>query len=485
MSQFSSSSIPDLPLLGLSEDERTLILACQAEGWRCRNEMEISEAFYLGVQVIENLRIAIPKELEFIRSTVGWGAMPVDPYVERLNVDSFRVPTATDGDTDIADALAENFFASEQVLAFTDSLSMGRSYWCIGSPAESGAAPVVTVESPLNMSVLWDLRGSKARAAMQEYWQDGRRHGVLMVPGKTITLATDDNGQWVIASRDEHGFDFVPVIRMANRPRTHDRNGRSEINMALRYNIAAACRTLLGLEVSREIYSVPQKLILGASESDFQKSDGTPKKAWDTYITSVLALERDADGNLPELKQSQPYDPSVFTKLLDWLASSSAGIVAATPQDMGLYTQGNPASAEAVIAGESRRDRRAINMQDQFSRPLVEVAQMMMQFQNNGILPDKYRTLAADWSPVTMPNPGVTSDAVTKQIASGAIPATSDVTLKALGYSALDRRRLDQDRKAEAGANAAKSIVDALNTPPATTTNPATPEPVNGLPNAG
>src|SRR5690349_613552 len=102
----------------------------------------------------------------------------------------------------------------------------------------------------------------------------------------------------------------------------------------------AACRTLLGLEVAREIYSVPQKT------------------AWDTYITRVLALERDEDGNLPEIKQLQAYDPSVFTKLLDWYASAMAGMVAATPQDMGLYTQGNPASAEAVTAGEARRDRR-------------------------------------------------------------------------------------------------------------------------------
>lgn len=474
MAQFSTSSIPTLPLLGLSGEEQALILQCQAQGWRDRAELGLSEAFYLGENVVDNLRIAIPKELEFIRPVLGWGAMAVDPYVERLNVDAFRVPTATDADVDIADLLSENSFASEQSLAYTDALSMSPGYWCVGSAIETGGAPRVTVESPLNMSVLWNLQGTAARASLQEYWLDGRKHGAFMVAGKTIELATDDKGQWVVAKRDEHGFDFVPIVRMANRPRTHNRAGRSEIGNPLRYNIANAARTLLGLEVSREIYSVPQRIILGASESSFQKSDGSPKSAWDTYINMVLALERDEDGNLPELKQLQPYDPSVFTKLLDWLASSSAGIVAATPQDMGLYTQGNPASADAVIAGESRRDRRAVNMQNQFSDPLIKVVQMALRFANKGVLPAKYRRLEVDWSPVTMANPNVAADSVSKLVAAGSIPPRSDVTLKRAGFSALERRRMEQDWKTADGKAAAQSIVDALNAaqPPAT---PAVP----------
>ncbi len=112
---------------------------------------------------------------------------------------------------------------------------MGCSYWMVGSPAERGDVPRITVESPLNMSVLWDASGKVARAAIQEYWQDGRKHGSLMVPGLTISLSQNDSDAWEVVDRDAHGFDFVPVVRMANRPRTHDRSGRSEISNALRY----------------------------------------------------------------------------------------------------------------------------------------------------------------------------------------------------------------------------------------------------------
>lgn len=473
MASFSRSSIPSLPLLGLSESEQQLIRTLQSQASHSRADMELAEAYYLGEQVIRNLRIAVPKELEFLRTVVGWCAMAVDPYVERLQADCFRRTDATDGDQELMDIMAANGFAAEQSLAYTDALSMGRSYWMVGSPEEKDGAPVITVESPLNMTVLWDLRGHSPRAAMQEYTaEDGRKRGALLVPKQTIHLATDDDGQWVIASRDEHDFDFVPVERMANRPRTHGRDGRSEITLPMRSLTDAACRTLLGLEVAREIYSVPQKIILGASEDAFQNSDGTAKTAWETYITKTLALERDENGDLPELKQVQAYDPSVFTKLLDWYASAMAGMLAATPQDLGLYTQGNPASAEAGVVAESRRDRRAINMQNQFGVPLSKVAQIAMRFRNKGILPTEYERLAVDWEPVTMETPGVTSDAVTKQIAAESVPATSDVTLKRLGYSAVERRRLEQDRKREDGRQAARAIAASL-TPP---------EPVNGDP---
>lgn len=473
MLTFPRSTIPTLPLLGLSEDEQRLIQTLQSRGIADRAEMAITEAYYLGLQIIANLQIAVPPELEFLRTLVGWPAMAVDPYVERLQADCFRLTRATDGDQTLMDIMDANGFASEQSLAYTDALAMRRAYWMLGSPTESGAAPVITVESPLNMSVLWDMQGREPRAAMQEYFaEDGTRRGAVLVPGKTIQLGTDDNGQWVVADRDEHDFDFVPVVQMANRARSNNRGGRSEISNALMSIVDSACRTLLGLEVAREIYSTPQKAILGATEDAFVKSDGSTASVMETYVTKVLGLERDENGDLPELFQWQAYDPAVFTKLIEMYAAQASGIVAATPQDLGLYTDGNPASADQVVAMESRRDRRAIRMQNEFGTPLVRVGQMAMRFENNGRLPTEYERLAVDWNPVTMDTQVATSDAVTKEISAGSVPPTSDVVLKRLGYSAVERARLEQDRKREDGRQAARAIAESLIPP----TAPPAPE---------
>lgn len=460
---FSTSVTPTLPLLGLSDAEKTLIESLQAQVQRDRAEMQLCMAYYLGEYVVQNLRIAVPKELEFLRPLLGWPAMAVNPYVERLSLDAFRRVDATDGDQTLMDIMDANGFAAEQSIAYTDALAMRRAYWMVGSPTEKGDAPVVTVESPLNMIVKWDLRGTTPTAAMQEYWsEDGVKRGALLVPGKTVHLATDDSGQWVVADRDEHSFDFVPVVRMANRALSNNRDGRSEITPELMFVTDAACRTLLGLEVARELYSVPQKIILGAAEGAFTKADGTPASAWDTYITKTLGIERDENGDLPSFLQAKAYDPSVFTKLVEMYASQAGGIVGALPQELGLYTQGNPVSPEALVAQEHTRSLRTVNMQSQFTPPQIQMAQMTMRFANKGVLPKEYRRLAADWNPVTVQTPGVTSDAVTKEINAGAIPATSDVTLKKLGYTAVDRVRLAQDRALEQGRQVGQALVDAL-----------------------
>jgi hypothetical protein len=462
---FSRAVIPNLPLLALSDSEQQTIKTLQAKAQLDRADMMLNDAYRNGLQVIRNLRIAVPKELEFLNTIVGWPAKAVDPYVARLSVDCFRVPTATDGDQHLMDLMAANGFAAEQSLAYDDALTLSRAYWSVGSNPDGGA-PLITVESPLNMSVLWDLRGLTPRAAMQEYIDsDNSRRGALLLPNQTVHLAVNDSGEWEITGRDEHGFDFVPVVRMAHRPTTNNRNGSSAITPAIRSLTDAACRTLLGLEVARELYSVPQKVILGGAESNFQKADGSPKNAWDTYVTKVLGLERDDEGNLPQIHQMQAYDPSVFTKLLDWYASAMSGEVLSPPQSMGLYTQGNPASADSVIAMNAERDLNAVRMQNGFGVDLIRVAQTALRFENNGVLPDKYRTLATDWNPVTLSNPAVTSDAITKQIAAGSVPATSDVTLKRLGYSAVERSRLEQDRKRADGRAAAQAIAASL-TPP-------------------
>lgn len=481
--EFSTSVTPTLPSLGLSDDEQQLIATLRNQYQRTRPAMSLCERYYKAEQEIKNLRIAVPKELEgHLRTLVGWAAMAVDPYVERLNVDCFRKVDATDGDEYLMAIMEENNFASEQSLAYTDALSMGPAYWVVGSPASPGDAPVITVESPLNTAVLWDLRGTSARAMMQEYWsEDGRRRGALLVPGKTVHLAQNDEGQWVVADRDEHGFDFVPVVRMANRPRTNNRDGASEITPALRSIIDDACRTLLNLGIARELFSAPRAALLGAVESAFMKADGSAATTWETYITKLIAVERDENGELPVIQQLQAYDPSVFTKILDWFASSAAGIVAATPQDLGLYTQGNPASAESGLVMDDRRNRRSRRMQRNFTGPLVDVSKMAVRFDNKGKLPAEYERLTADWTPVEMFNPTSASDAITKQIAAGAVPATSDVTLKALGHSAVDRQRLAQDRAADDGRNIARALL-SLSAPQQQTT---APEPDDASADAG
>lgn len=471
---FQPFSLPTLPNLNLSDTEVDLLNLLWQKRLTEGRHMQLAEAYYLGEQVIDNLRIAVPKELEFLRTIVGWPALAVDPLVERLEVDGFRMVGSTNAEPDLMDVWALNGLDGEQSLAFTDALSLGRGYWAVGTGDDD--VPVrVTVESPLNMTVLWDLSGRSPEAALQSYWGSGRMHGALYLQGETIHLAVNDKTQWTVVDRDKHGFP-PPIVRMANRPRSSARDGRSEITTAIRSITDAACRTLLGLEVAREFYSVPQRIILGASEEDFVNAQGERKTAWETYITAVLGLQRDENGDLPQVHQMTAYDPGVFTRLIEMYASQMASLVAAPPQDLGLYTQGNPVSAESNTASESRRDRRAKLRQKTFGPALVEVMQLAMRFSNGGSLPPEFRRMQVDWADVEPQSPTAMSDAITKQIAAGSIPPRSDVTLRKLGYNPVERQRLDQDWQTFEAEQALQQTMQQLTAPP------PQPEPNSGEP---
>lgn len=475
-------------LLSLSDDERKTISRLEMRQWRDRAWLEITDSYYRGMQIITDLHIAIPPELDGLRTIVGWPKIAVDPYVERLSIDGFRLSDATDSDQDLSDLWTLNGMDGEQSLLFTDALVMRNGWTIVGSPAEAGDLPVISVESPLNMTVEWDLRTGLPSNALQAYWLNGRRHAVLYIIGETIYIGEDEKGVWQLVDRDRHGFPFIPIQRVANQPRTHQRDGASEITPELMSITDAACRRMLGLEVASEFYSVPQKLILGATESDFKGTDGTTKSAWSTYISRVLALERDEDGNLPEIKQFAAYDPSVFTKVIEMYASQAAGIMAAPPQDLGLYTQGNPISAEAYNVSEARRDRRARLKQRIFGVPMVKTMQMAVRFMNKGQLPDEFKSMACDWTAPELLNFVGMADGLSKMSSVGMIPPTSDVTLKRAGFSAIERRQLEADRKLDVAAQELSELASSLQAKQArantTVANDIRPTPVKAVPAA-
>lgn len=442
--QFSPLVFPDLPALTLTDTERDLITRLQEIATAQATTMILTDRYYRGEQVITNLRIAIPKELEFLRTIVGWPAVAVDPLVERLSIDGFRLPGATDVDTDLGDVWTLNGMDAEQSYAFTDAFAMGRAWFTVGSPDEPGDPPKVCVESPLNMAALWDHRTGKPSAVLQSYWLNGLRHAALYLPNETIQIAQDDRGTWQLVDRDRHNFGMVAAVRLANKARSNNRDGASEITPHVRSLTDMACRTLLQLSVAGEFYSVPQKIILGATEEDFQSADGTSKTAWETYITSMLALERDEAGNVPTIEQMKVYDPSVYWKTIEGLAGQVGGLIAANPQELGLYTQGNPVSSDAQQVVDARRVRKARHKQKLFSCAAVDTMRIAGKFM--GASDDAYRRLTVDWMDAADLNLAAMTDAMQKQEAMGAVPAASDVVLRRLGWNAVERAQLAQDR---------------------------------------
>jgi hypothetical protein len=386
------------------------------------------------------------------------------PHVGRraqlpLSLDGFRYPDSNDVDEGMQDIWLANRMDSESQMAHLDALIFGAAYGSVGSNPENPDLPIITVESPLDIACDWDARTRKPTAALRLYGDQGVRQGTLYLPAETISIEETQFG-WAVVNRDQHRLGSVPVERIVNRPRSYDRDGASEITPELMNVTDAACRTLLGLEVAREFYSAPQRYILGADESAFMDANGNAKSGWETYMGRVLALERDADGNIPTVGQFTPYDPATFTKVIDMYARIVSSMTSLPPHVLG-FTTDNPASADAIRSSENALVMKANYRTASFGADWAALMGKALMVRDGEAQPDAHR-ITPVWASTATPTPAATTDAILKQIQSGYLPATSDVTGAKLGYTPSERARIEQDRLSDSGASMLSEIAHSI-----------------------
>ena len=449
-----------LALVSLTDDEAAMVTRLAAKVTSRRYSMELHNAYYEGTFRVPNLGVSIPPQMRNLRTALGWPRIAVDALDERLNLRGFRYPDSNDLDAGLMDIWRANDMVSESSMCHVDALVFGAGIVAIGTNADTPEVPILTVESPLDFAIDWDARRREMTAAFRLYGPEGARQGTLYLPDETIHLAQALGG-WTVLERDVHRLGVVLIERIVNRARSYDRGGHSEITPELMSITDAACRTLLGLEVAREFYSAPQRYILGADESAFQDAQGNTKSGWETYMGRVLALERDPEGNVPTVGQFTPYDPSVFTKVIDMYAKIVSSITGLAPHVLG-YTTDNPASADAIRSTEMRlklkADRHTAVFGDRWAGGVMRKALMV----RDGVDSDAARRIAAEWADTATPTPAATTDSIVKQIESGYLPATSDVVGEKLGYTPAERERIEADRITDGGASFLNELAHSM-----------------------
>lgn len=460
-------SIPELPLLTLSDDELALINLLRADMMRDRYALLLRDAYFNGEQLVRDLGISIPPQLKGLHTVIGWPRVGVESLEERLDLEAFRWADGSDSGelAEIADA---NDLFDESSLAHLDALTYGREYLAVGSgDCGEDCPPLISVESPLDMTLMWDARLRMGTAALRECQADtfvesgpDERMIVLYLPDQTITALPSPSGGWEVVDRDIHMLGVVPVVRMANRQRTADRVGKSEITPEVMSITDAACRRLMGMEVAAEFFGAPQRYILGASESAFQDAEGNAKSAWETYIGRVLALERDEDGNVPTVGQFAAHDPTAMTRIIDLYARIMSSQFGLPPHMLG-YTTDNPASADAIRSTEAKLVKRSERRIRRFGAAWQQAMRLAL-WVRDGEPPEKSRRIETVWRNPATPTVAAQVDATVKLVQAGVLPADSDVTLEMAGFTEAQRQRVAADRRRSAGRAGSSALLDRL-----------------------
>ncbi len=439
------SNAPALLRLPLpSDEERSWIESLLAHLSVVGGPNSEAEQYYDGSWVAQNFGISIPPRMQGLHTIAGWCGTVVDVLEERLDWLGW---SSADDDFGLDGVYASNGLDVDAGAVHLDSLIYGVSFVTVGSGMDGEPDPLVTPQSPLAMTGRWDHRLRRLSVALSTYSEDGAVVGVtLYLPDETV-MCNRRSGPWVVVERDRHNLGRVPVVALPNRARASREIGRSEITKAVRYYADAAARTLLGLEVNREFYNAPQRVGLNVDDSMFQDVSGNPVSPWTSIQGRLWNIPPNDDG-MPEPKviQFEPASPAPYIDQVKGYATLLAAEAGIPPAYLGFQTD-NPASADAIRAGEARLVKRAERRQTSFSRSWLEVARLALLVRD-GAIPESFDlSVATRWRDAATPTRAAAADEATKLIGVGVLPADSSVTYDRVGLSPAEQRIVEADRR--------------------------------------
>lgn len=461
MSMIDTVTAPALLRLSVPDpDERDLIETALSRLSVVHAANRDAEAYYDGTFVAQQFGISIPPTMRGLHTVAGWSGTVVDVLEERLD----WLGWTSDGDDyGLADVYAQNGLDVDGPMAHLDALIFGVSFVSVGSGFDGEPHPLVTPHSPKAMTGFWDRRSRRLSSALSARSKDGGVVEVtLYLPDVTVIFGRR-NGMWVTLERDEHNLGRVPVVLVPNRARGSREIGRSEITKAVRYYTDAAARTLLGLEVNREFYNAPQRVGLNVDDDMFQDANGNPVSPWTSIQGRIWNVPpNDVGEPEPKVMQFDPASPAPYIDQVKGYATLLAAEAGIPPAYLGFQTD-NPASADAIRAGEARLVKRAERRQVAFSRSWLEVGRLSLLVRD-GVVPDGFdMSVSTRWRDAATPTRAAAADEALK-LTSGdnpILPTDSTVTYDRIGLTPAEQRQVMADKRRAAGRNVVAAALNA------------------------
>jgi hypothetical protein len=454
----------------LSDDEKATLARLETEIHRGWHHNHVMDAYYDGRQRLEQLGLAIPPELRRFLTIVAWPGTYVDAIEERIDLEGFVLPEATDADAELWKIWQANGLDEESQLGHLDALIRRRAFIVIGAgddtpDALSAAAgdgdrdatmPLITVESADEVAVEISPRTRRVSAAAKVYKDGLDRFATLYLPEVTIWLDRGPTG-WREVDRDEHGLGVVPVVPLVNRPRLGRRGGQSQLQRIIGLTDAAA-RALTNAQIATEVMAIPQRYVLGASKGDFVDKDGQVLTTWEAYFGSIWAL-KNGDAKVGQFNAA---DLANFKTIVDHYASLVAGVTGLPMRYLGQTTT-NPPSAEGIRADESRLIKTCERFQ-QSAEGSWELAMRNARRIVDGDWNPRFKLLETLWRDPATPTQAQQADAAVKLVAAGILPI--EAAWEDLGYSAARREKLRLMREADLARDPLRQVADNLAPPP-------------------
>lgn len=417
-------------------------------------ELERLNSYYEGTQPLSYMHPELQAELDdrLKQVVVNWPELVVDALDDRLDVEGFRIW----GDEALEDELWENWQRNDldeySQMGHQEALACRRAYTIVGAAdADEAEAPLITVESPFEVVHTLDPRTRTVREAAK-LWCEGEGkdkidHATLYLKGVTSWWVRSGD-EWVPDGEpDEHGLPFNPVTPLVNKPRLRgaSANGRSELASIIPLS-DAACKIATDMMTSAEFHAMPRRWALGFGPEDFMDENGNPVSSWSKVAGRIWASEkRREDG--AEVGQFPEAELRNFHETLNLLARMVGALGALPPHYMG-FSDGNPASADAIRSSESRLVKRAERRQRSFGGDWEDTQRKALAVTGRDV--SGLARMETVWRDASTPTVAQVTDAAVKKYTAGI--STLRQTRIDVGYSDTQIKHM-QEEDAEALEN--------------------------------
>jgi len=363
-----------------------------------------------------NIGIAVPEELANLEVSCNWPAKVVEALQARSQFDAFW-SSLGEIKTELDAICEENDLPMRYGKAVIPELKHGCVFATLSmNDFERASIKFHTAQSS---AARWDgehdrlLDGfaiiDSAKFNMDRSYKPSLVN--MYTSEAIITLRRRNALDWS-AEYHPHKMGRPLMAAMVYRGTDEKPFGKSRINNAVMHLTDAYLREMLRLEVAAEMFTSPQKVLIGADDAITDELAGNFK----AYITNLLTISRGENSELPTLEQLAASSMQPHIEVMRALAANLSGCSDVPLSELGIVAD-NPSSAEAIYAAKESLVIEADSLNKSNGKALKELV-LMAYAMNEDIswreIPSDYRAVTPHFVSPAMPSVVSQADAMVK-----------------------------------------------------------------------
>ncbi|MEZ2373113.1 phage portal protein [Arthrobacter sp. RCC_34] len=405
--------LSNLTVEGLTDDELRTTRKLFAT-WAARLPKTLRRSQYADAEnPFKDLGIALPPQLRNAKFYLSWAAMAVRRPSLRVQFDGLHLP-GSDDPFELGEVFKANNFGLEFQQAVTGANKHSVSFVTVAK-GDKGEAPAQIIGHSAETSAgIWNRRKRRLEALLTITDVDQRSNPTEFIVwlDDFVITCTLDGAKWT-AQKDENPIGRVLGVPVRNDPQGNAPFGRSRLTNSVMALNDMAVRAFVRMEGNAEFYSTPQLAILGIAEDAF--SGSVEEAKFKLAMSRLLALTKDEDGDIPQLKQLQQATMTPHSDMLRTVAMAFSGETGLSPSSLGVLHD-QPSSAEAIRAAEHELLIDIMWQNQYVLAPAVEeiAGLAYMVKENETSLPDEFWKLSARFRNPEFRSMSAEADALTK-----------------------------------------------------------------------